>query len=298
MIKNQSGFSLVELMFGAALLAMVALAMAQLFKQQRFSLKRVDDFSELTTVHNSWAKTFSSAENCNATIKSILPTSAALTAQTLSALYICDTSAGKCIDDNSLPGGEGFTAYTPGAYIAKEFIKVNDYTSNRKKWMVTGIQLMDARTTSGWSRIRLTYKRVGLSNDEFLNKDLLLNLKMIGGKFIKCVDSEEANLMNIQKDLCETFNRDGSTTYTDGQMAYWDLATSTCKISGVKDCTALGYSIDGINADGTMNCKKIMDNSFASSIQSSSSTTCSATQNPQLQFNPVTKKMEIACVTP
>ena len=58
------------------------------------------------------------------------------------------------------------------------------------------------------------------------------------------------------------------------------------------------YLYERLNADGTMNCKKIMDNSFASSIQSSSSTTCSATQNPQLQFNPVTKKMEIACVTP
>jgi hypothetical protein len=291
--KGQDGFSLIEVMLGSAFLAMIALAAANLFMDQRSSLETVDDLSELNVVHQSWAKTLSMSEHCNSFLKMIFPTSSAITAQAVQSLFVCDPDAGKCADDNSLDKGNGFSAYTLGAYEAKELVKVGDYINHKKRWLVAGIEIFSGRTTSGMVPLKITYQRDRKGSGGSISKEIVLNVKMFDGKFVECLDSKEANMISTQNDLCGTLNKDGNRD--DGKMAYWDPSTSTCKISGLKECPHLGYSIDGINIDGVINCKKIWNPSDATTIQTMATTTCASLENPVLQFNTTTKRMEILC---
>lgn len=304
---HQSGFSLVEITLGLALMSGLGLAIAQLFRDQNRAITKNTHDSELSVFHNKLSETMSTAANCNATLKKLFPTSSAISSVDVTTLYICNPATTLCADDNS-ESDLSFDAYTTEAYEGEEYFKVGDYidrvaaisaTANKEIWMIQAMRIMGSKTESGTIRLRITYQKnpriAAQSGNNTTAKDIILSVRMFDGKFKECMNPSEANLVNAQRDLCKSLNPDESTTLDDGEMALWNEEKQTCIVSGVKDCSSLpGFSIDGLNSEGKLTCKSTIHSTDASAIANSTLISCPS-NNYKLQFNSTTKKIGVVC---
>lgn len=299
-LQNAKGFSLTEIMVGGAVLAGVALASAQLFKDQKISQKKIEYDQQLALYHSNLVKVLTQTGNCNATMRQLIPQGSGLTAPlTVNTLFICVPSGtNKCLDDNST-ADRSFDAYTPGAYAGTALISTNQYTDNTLSWQVTRMQLLDSRTTTGTTRLRMTYRmNTKIPGFKTVNKDIFLNLRFFNNAFRECVNNQESSVNNLQNDFCKTINLSEGTATSDGRMAIWDEATQTCRIVGTKDCTwQYNMHTDGIGADGVVRCKTLIHNTDAQAIQDTGAgVTCPTGTRPQVYYDGLLKQMKVRCV--
>jgi hypothetical protein len=301
-LSSSTGFSLTEIMVGGAVLAGVALAGAQLLKNQKFSQRRVEHDQSLSLFHSNLLKSMNLTSNCNATMKAILPSStSALAATSVSTLYMCvpgSPAGNKCADDNA-SADQSFDAYTPGAYQGTTLLSNGQFIDNTRVWQVSGMQILDARTTTGTSRLRITYSMNNRVGKKTISKDIFLNLRFTAaGHFKECINNQESNINNLQNDLCKSLNLSEGTSTSDGRLAVWDEVTQTCRVVGSKDCsTQYNMSVDGIGADGVARCRPIVTPSDASDLGSpvQTSGSCPTGQKPQMYWDGATKKMVMRC---
>lgn len=303
----QSGFSLVEITLGLALMSGLGLAIAHLFRDQNKAITKNTHDAELSTFHNKLSEIMSTAANCNATLNKLFPVNSPITGVDITTLYVCNPATTLCADNNS-EGDLSFDAYTAGAYQGEEYFKVGDYISrvagmssiaNKEIWLIQSMRIMGGKTESGTIRLRVTYQKnpriAPQTGNNTTSKDIILSVRMHDGKFKECMNPSEANLVNAQRDLCKSLNQDESETLDDGEMALWDEAKQTCVISGVKDCSSsLGFSIDGINNGGIITCKSTIHSSDAVALENPTLVSC-ASHNYRLQFNTTTKKLGVVC---
>lgn len=297
-LKSQRGFSLTEIMVGGAVLAGVALAGAKLLKDQKFAQKSVEHDQKLALFHSNLIKTLSETAHCNATMRQVLPSAGALATPSVTTLYKCVPSASnKCADDNNTTTDNSFDAYTTGAYAGTALLSVNDYTDQTLVWQVASMQFLDARSTTGTSRLRVTYAINPKIGKKRISKDIFLNLRFTAGSFKECINNKESSINNLQNDLCKSLNLSEGEFDSSGRIAVWDEATQTCKVTGSKNCSNdYNAQVEGIGDDGVVRCKPILYLDEPTEMANPTQTaTCPSGQKPQMYWDGVGKKMVIRC---
>lgn len=278
LISNSQGVSLPELMIGGGILAGVALAGAQLFKDQKVAQKKVEYDQKLAIFHNNLSKFINLPENCNATLKNFISNGSSLTAPlTVSALYRCSSG---CRDTNSTANLD-YNAYTPGAYAGVVHLASNSFIDNSRTWRVDSMRIIDSRNNTGTARLRINYSLdldgTGGAAPKVISKDVFLNLRFSSGTFKECLGSQESNVNNLQSDLCKSLNL--QEVSSNGTLATWDDATQTCVVSGNRTCLAGEEAY--MASDGSARCRPIVKSGDAAALESSTTATCS---NPVMVF--------------
>ncbi len=291
LFKNELGFSLTEIMVGGGILAGVALASAQMFKDQKTAQRKVDNDQKLTIYHQGLAKNLGNASNCNATLQAFgsgsIPGGAILP-EIKKCVANCDDKNGD--QNHKASNVTGAKLMGPG-----------DDVDGTRTWRVLQVSTKGGnRTTSGPVILKVDYQMnpdiIGGAT-KVVSKDIVLNARFTGGVFQECVNSQESNINNLQSDFCKTLNYGNvSSTGTSGQLARWDEASQTCIIGTDKDCTAQGLVIDGIDSNGLVKCRKLSNKQTADSFQSTTpSTACAANQRAVMQFDTVSKRFRVVC---
>lgn len=301
---NQAGFSLTEVMIGGAVLAGVALAASQLFKDQRFAQRSITDDQRLSIEHGLIAKMMMSPSHCNATLKVYFPSPSAITAISLNRLYSCTVNPSPlprgCDDDNFTIDSD---AYTTGTYYGIPYelyraipafsLSVGDGLGREKVWKIESMNILGFTTKTGPVTLRIKYRNKVKS----VSKDIVLLTRFYDGKFRECLSPQVSSVDNFNNDFCKTFNFSETTALSDGVMAKWDEATQTCQFNGVKNCASTpGMHADGIGADGVVRCKSIVSPVDAINLQDSSIATCAPGQKTRVIFDPVSKRIGAQCI--
>lgn len=295
-LNNQKGFSLTEVMVGGGILAGVALAGAQMFKDQKTAQKKIEHDLNLAIYHNNLAKKIGMAANCNATLKSAYYNQASISGN----IPTLQTCTGGCADNNS---GSGL-AYDASniSSMSTELTTVlgggTGWIDNTQVWRADSVTVVGSVTRSGKLTLRVQYS---LNPNKFtqktVTKDINLNVRFNGGTFKECLDAQESNINNLQKDICKSLNYNEQTGMidTNGKMAYWDDVAQTCKVTGQKDCSAPGMMVQGVRSDGSVHCKPISDWDQGQSINGATTQNCAGGKKPHVQYNSTNKKVEIIC---
>lgn len=293
LFRNERGFSLTEIMVGGGILAGVALASAQMFKDQKSAQRKIDNEQKLTIFHQGLSKSLGDASNCNATMKAAgftagaIPTGASIT-RIAKCTANCEEKDGD-LDHKALD-------VTAGADLAA----TGSYVDNTRAWKVLNVTTKAGRSTSGPVILKVDYQMnpdlVGGAN-KVVSKDIVLNARFTGGVFQECVNNQESNVNNLQSDFCKTLNYGNvSSTGTSGQLARWDEATQRCIIGTDKDCSAQGLVVDGIDSNGMVKCRKLSTKETADTFQSdTSSTACGSGQKAVMQFDTTSKRFKVIC---
>lgn len=293
LFSNERGFSLTEIMVGGGILAGVALASAQMFKDQKGAQRKIDQEQKLTIYHQGLAKNLGNAANCNATMKAAGFTSGAIpTGAALGRIAKCN---GNCVeasgdqDHKAVDVDESGTLIAPGQFI-----------DNTNVWRVANVTTKAGRSTTGPVILKVDYQMrpelIGGAT-KIVSKDIVLNARFTGGVFQECVNSQESNVNNLQSDFCKTLNYGNvSSSGTSGQLARWDEATQRCIVGTDKDCSAQGLIVDGIDSNGMVKCRKISTKETADSFQSNTSSgACSPGQSAQMVFDTASKRFKVVC---
>jgi hypothetical protein len=297
-LTSASGFSLVEIMIGGGILAGVALASAQLFKDQKFAQKKIDHDQRLALYHQNLVKTMSRAANCNATLNQFIPVNSVIAPQDLTSLNVC---TGGCVDTNA-ESDQSYDAYTPGAYVGTPLISPGDFTDDAQIWRVDRINILTGRNNTGNIVLRISYTlNPRIPNSRTVNRDIVLSTRFSGTSFRECLNDQESSINNLQNDLCKTLNLSEATIASNGLMAVWNDLTQTCELLGtplapIKDCSTLGLQVNGMGDDGVVRCKSILTGTEASTLQSTAIGTCVPPNKPQAVYNSGTQTLEITCV--
>jgi hypothetical protein len=294
LFTNERGFSLTEVMVGGGILAGVALASAQMFKDQKSAQRKVDNEQKLTIYHQGLSKNLSDASNCNATMKAAGFTSGAIpTGASITRIAKCTANCEEKDGDQDHKAID----VTAGADLAT----TGNFIDGTRAWKVLNVSTKSGRSTTGPVILKVDYQMnsdlVGGAT-KVVSKDIVVNARFDGGVFQECVNSQESNVNNLQSDFCKTLNYGNvSSTGTSGQLARWDEATQRCIIGTDKDCSAQGLVVDGIDSNGLVKCRKLSTKQTADSFQSNtSSASCGATQKASMQFDTATKRFKVVCI--
>jgi hypothetical protein len=288
-LRSQRGYSLTEVMVGGAILAGVALAGAQLVKDQSKAQKKIDLDQDLMSYHSRLAKLMAVAGNCNATFRTHLAgTAQPIAAGAMAELQLCNSSTSSCDDTAGMTGSSlANNAFSTGFYAGTRFVGVNDYISSARRWRVAAIDIPEARNRSGQIRIRVTYQE---SSGRRVSKELQVNARFqANGDFVECTDTGESFLKSSQQDLCKTMVFVNSS----GMMATWDHVNQRCDFQLSKQCPAGSQSF--LSSDGIFRCRKFIRPGDPSRLDGTSAPTCTPPLKPRVFFDSVSKTMDIRC---
>ncbi len=297
LLKSQRGFSLTEIMVGGGILAGVALASAQMFKDQKGAQRKVDNEQKLTIYHQGLAKNLTNSANCNATMQSF---SGGVIPQNHSFLRLakctgnCEEKEGDQ-DHKAVDVEAGADLIAPGSFI-----------DGNQVWMVKEVRTKSGRNTTGPVILKVDYvmnpKLTGNIEKTMVSKDIVLNARFAGGQFQECTNSQESNINNLQSDFCKSLNyeKDGVTTNgaltNSGKLATWNEITQTCEMGVDKDCSGPGLMVDGIDSNGRVKCRSITTTQAAETLKSNNSSgICAAGTKPNMKFRSDSKRFEIQC---
>lgn len=278
-LKSQAGFSLTEIMVGGGILAGVALAGAQMFKDQNSAQKKVSDEQKLTVFHQGLVKKMGTSGHCNAAFKANGLVGSSINAgQSFNRLAQC---TGNCVETNE--SGTDHRAADVTYNTTSDLAKVGSFVDGDQVWRVDDIRFNSttAKTQSGPMILKVTYEmNPKLTNgvSKKVTKDLVVNARFEGGVFQECLSAQESSINNLQNDFCKTLNY-GEFTSAGDRMAVWNPVTQQCDIGITKDCRALGLAVDGIDSNGQVKCKKIVTPVVVPELQqNTTSLPCTGTQ--------------------
>lgn len=292
LLSNERGFSLTEIMVGGGILAGVALASAQMFKDQKAAQRKIDNEQKLTIYHQGLSKNMAKAANCNATLQIFNGAGGVTTNAVIPRLAKCTSNC----DDK---GGD--LDHKASDVVAGDLLKPGDFVDGTRAWKLLDVRVKAGRSTNGPVILKVNYQMnpdlVDGRTDKIVSKDIVLSARFDGSQFMECVDAQESNINNLQSDFCKTLNYGNvDSTGTSGQLARWDEATQRCIVGTDKDCKDQGMFIDGIDSNGMVKCRKLSNKETADTFQStSSSNACADGARATMQFNSTTKRFEIVC---
>ncbi len=284
-LKDKHGFSLTEVMVGGAILAGVALAGAQLAKNQFDAQKKIELDKDLLTYHSSLSRLMANSSHCNATFRNHLTTPQAVAAGTMTELRICTANCGHT---SGMTGTAlDLNAFTTGFFTGARYVGTGDYIDRSRRWRVDTIRIPEARSVSGPIRIRITYS--GPSGRK-VDKELRVHARFgTANTFAECFDEGENFLKTTQQELCETMKYVSTT----GQIATFNTDLQECDFQLSKQCGAGFQSF--LEADGVYRCRKIFRPGDPTRMDGTSSPTCTPPLKPRVFFNSVNKTMDIRC---
>lgn len=301
-LRNSNGVSLTEVMIGGGILAGIALAGAQLFKNQKFSQMRIEHDQKLATYHMQLSKMMNLSENCNATMKLVLTNGSGIPAG-LNIPSIKKCTSG-CTDANST-ADLGYDAWTPGAYtsaVGADYVTSSAtkpatgstaWIDNTESWWVKSIETTQAVTRNGTVTLRVTYEMNPRKYSKQISKDITFNARFINGSWRECRSKLEGSVNNLQNDLCKSFNL--QEINSTGNIARWDEASQTCVFDSGKACPT-NFTLDGIDSNGMMRCRPVIKSNDINDLKNTTTTSCGVGQRPTMRFNTATRKMEIQCL--
>lgn len=237
---NVGGFSLVELMVGAALLAGIGLAGAKLIKDQRSSQSRFNHDLELDLIHAAVGDTITkTVNNCNATFSHLY--NAIHPSPAISDIKYC---SGACFYTGSAQALPGIVRYRTGPANAADL-------STQHLWYIESFgQLI---TDDGGPAIGPTLMKlpVNYAHTRFTNRKITKFISLVmrfdaAGRFKQCVVDASSNIQNVEKDICLTLVAYNSL----GQLinGRWNGDTNKCEASLVKNCPK-GHAPQGVRPD-------------------------------------------------
>lgn len=298
-LRNSSGVSLTEVMIGGGILAGIALAGAQLFRNQKFSQMRIEHDQKLAIYHLQLSKMMNSSDNCNATLKMVVSSGSGIPAgMVIPSIKKC---TGNCVDPNSTANDLAYDAWVAGSYTGPDYISSSAtkpasgstaWVDKTESYWVKSIVATDAVTRTGPVTIRVTYSMNPRYYPKEVAKDITFNARFNNGAWKECQNKLEGSVNNLQNDLCKSFNlQEFNST---GNIAVWDEATQTCQFKTGKTCPA-NWALDGIDSNGMMRCRPALKGGEANQIQDTSGTSCPGGR-PTMHFNTATRKMEVLCL--
>lgn len=295
--NSQRGFSLTEIMIGGGILAGVALAGAQMFKDQKQGQAKLENEQKLTIYHQGLAKKLGNPANCNATMRAAGISGGLAAGQAFTQLSEC---TGNCEEKNDTADLDHRAA---DISAWQDLVPVGSgYTDGTQTWSIQAVRNNAAVTKTGPAVLKVDY----IMNPKLtggvvkkVTKDVVLNVRYENGQFQECVNAQESSINNLQNDMCKTFNygnvSSGGTN--TGQMAVWDPITQTCSLGVNKDCSAQGWVVDGISSLGEVKCRKVSTPQGASLLQQigPSGGNCSPTQKAVVQYDSGAKRFKVVC---
>lgn len=310
LFSNQRGFSVTEIMVGGGILAGVALASAQMFKDQKSAQRKVDSEQKLSMYHQALAKDLGNSANCNATMKAAGFVGGTINSGALPRLAKC---VGNCDEKTHMNARINDATKTIAQKVDHKAADVvidantdivkmgsSDFTDNTNVWQVSRVAVKTARSTTGPVVLRVDYNmnpKLNGGSVKTVSKDIILNARFQGGAFQECVNSQESNVNNLQSDFCKTLNYGNvSSSGNSGQLATWDEASQKCVIGTDKLCTSQGLMVDGIDSNGLVKCRAITTEKTTDALSSvTPSNPCSSGQRAVMQYDTATKKFKVVC---
>jgi hypothetical protein len=281
-LKIQAGFTLPEVLIGGAILAGVGLAGATLFKNQSTAQNIVNADQQLTMYHSALAKTLENTHHCNATFKYKYLAGATEigSIDDINSIRLCESNCNLDADAGTVTIA-AIPFITEGENI--------DRNSTMRIWRLQSIVPMNSLTSTGTLRLRFSYTNARVGG-RFVAKDVLLNLRFspTDGRFKECFNDQESNVNNLSNDLCDTINTTGVTS--DGRVSYWDEAQQKCLLRGaagtstpeLKNCSAQGLMVEGINSNGIARCRPVGQGFNAAPSVNSTSDNCASGDRARL----------------
>lgn len=270
-------------MIGGGIMAGVALAGAQLFKDQRGAQKQVNLDGALSNFHADLVKIVHNANNCNATLQAFYNTNASGTWSnaSINEIFTCPNCTVEGVDYNA----SATTIPTRTSFIAE-----NQYISGDRTWMIKTLDILPPTAGTGVGKIIVNYElnpNVNGGTAKSVRKDININMRFdqTSRQFKECLSGNESSVNNLQHDICASMSQISST----GSIVSWDDLTQKCVYRGssgapVKTCPA-GTLLQGVAADGTVSCKNVTQGTTPSSdLMLPSSTTCPTGQSVKLEI--------------
>lgn len=326
LLRLQSGFSLVQGMVLGSVIAGSALVATRLITDQKLAMKGAETRDQVEQLHSLVYAVLQNKDNCYATVKGIgggtdvsaqlvgamNPTMNRIVANTHTTATATGTtydSARIVVETNAGASYDGAKTYMNGNVRIKS---INwQYPAPIPEATVTNPN--PVAPGAGIAYLNISYERLkddsnsrmkkGLGAKD-LRKTIAIRLQRTStGAFDGCyastedVSASEKGNKDLAKQMCEQLNSTGNSL-TPSSLFVWDEATSTCKPKeltckrpGLDD----GYVNTGINSNGQVECRKLVDwtdvNNF---IDNSSPTPCTAGLKAQLIAVPG-NKVKILC---
>lgn len=225
---SSSGFSLVELMIGGAILAGIGLTGATLMKNSKKAQSRVDHDLELDLFHATISDMFTSnAKDCDATFRSKYNSS------DLSAI----TEIRKCTAGcDATKDASSVTSHSP-VYKVGAAANVVNPGRERNLWYIESFgrlsyfdnatsTFIETNPRTNIYRLPVNYKHRTQSN-RVVTKYVLIGMRFdTSGRFQQCIDGQTTLIQNLSKEMCEAIKiDDGSGTY----RGRWNGQTQKCE---------------------------------------------------------------------
>jgi hypothetical protein len=290
--KNNHGFSMVQAMVIAALLAGTSLVTTKLLTDQKLAQKGAETRDQIEELHNLIYSFLQNRLHCKNTV---------IQNQILSSniLPLTDVNFTKISPlDSTSPAVETYTINNNKIYMNNNVI-------------VKQMTLKAPTDSSGMRKFEVTYERLRGDDSRKRTKKGLGARDIKKSIFVRIQINPTTNFF----DGCYAFNKTGDKTTLNnmassetgndltkemclemntglGSKAFeWDEAKSVCKL---KTQCPTGQLYAGIDSLGTVICKNILDWNF-NEVLDTSGTTCPAGSTAKFQIDETTKKVKISC---
>lgn len=310
--KDERGFSIVQGMIIAAVLAGSGLVATRLISDQKMVQKSSETRGDVEQLHTLIYSTLQNREHCRATI-------AAVTSPTDLRTSLVNPSKTAATDKTTNTHPQ-ISAIRTGGVSPVIVAQITDGTPNTA-YVNGNVRINDIRifypiALIGHARLEVTYERlnskVGTKSGygaKTITKPMFMRLQRdptnTGNPFVACYSVTSNDLtvgegnQDNNRDMCRSLNSTGDPT-GPSSLFVWDEATSSC-VSKNLDCknlvTNAGQVFTGINSNGEPECRNIVDwIDYPTLFNGTSTMSCPAGRpNVRLEVNNATKKVRIIC---
>ena len=301
--RPQSGFSIVQGMIIASVLAGSALLGTRLITDQKLAQKGSETRDQIEQIHQLIYSTLQNQDHCAATMNSALNTG---------ALTFSGTRALNAIVLNS--GGTLFQTNTGATYDASRIYMNGNVTIQSMELVYPGTSwtaLQNLSLPTSLARLKITYRRLDSSANlrtkkgygaKTISKTISLAYQFnpaSAGQFNACyavttagtLSASELGNQTLTREFCEGFFFANSTTE---RLFTWDAVNNICRLKTF-NCPA-GQIFTGIDSTGVVKCRRIEQWLDVKDLVDWNQSVQCAGANPQrMQITTDGKKARIGC---
>jgi type II secretory pathway pseudopilin PulG len=315
---KQSGFSLVEALVGAGLIAGIALMAANLFSQQSSNVKLVETQEKLNAYHSNLRKMMTDENNCNATFASTSPVTSIPLPATFAFKSCCPQGSVNCAinpgdeEKCASPRGNAVAINSADTKVLLSTASPNNFTDGTRKIRLKEVRYYDPSTRTYVNSLTASTTSPGPNKDKLYELHMDYGLEHIkggvgtvrkviplslrfnqSGQFRGCSTERSASTDMTRKAMCESLND------VDGNV---DLVRWVEDASGVGSCVSqprrqecpAGTVMSGINSSGNTICANILENVHTQDVIGSSGGNVCAS-GTTIRFVKVGNKIRLEC---
>lgn len=297
---SQSGFSLVQGMMLAGVVAGSSLVATKLMSDQKLSQKSAETRDQVEQLHKMVYSTLQDKDSCSRTMFDGNFTPGAWTLGKVASDWTLKPSITQIVGKTGVPVAVSGNAYMNNNVMLNSIAFVYDNAALGKGTLTFRYQRMN-QNAAGTVRLKNGYGAKDIQKKVVIRiqRDPMLGTpanRPFTGCYTVTSDSDGANgedgNEDLNKTMCLQLNSQGNAGA--GQSFFdWDDATSTCKPRD-NTCKQQGYVNTGINSNGQAECRPIQDWMDTSNvIDQNSVQACPAGQNVTVQF--ISGKIKIGC---